>query len=40
MVATPRQLMDVLEKRRVSLAQVEYIVIAEVDTILDMGFKQ
>ena len=33
-------LTDMLEMRRVSLAQVKYIVIAEVDTILDMGFKQ
>ena len=40
MVASPRRLMDVLEMRRVSLAQVKCIVIVEVDMILDMGFKQ
>ena len=40
MVASPRRLTDVLEMRRVSLAQVKYIVIDEANTILDMGFKQ
>ena len=40
MVATPRRLTNVLEMRRVSLAQVKYVVITKADTILDMGFKQ
>ena len=40
MVASPRQLTDVLEMRRVSLAQVKYIVVDEADRILDMGFNQ
>ena len=39
-VASPRRLIDVLEMRRVSRAQVKYIVIAKANMILDMGFKQ
>ena len=40
MIAMPGWLTDLLERRRVSLAQVKYIVIDEVERIIDMGFKQ
>jgi len=39
-VATPGRLMDLINRRAVSLAEVEYVVLDEADEMLNMGFKE
>jgi len=39
-VATPGRLMDLIQRKAVSLSSVEYVVLDEADEMLNMGFKE
>ena len=40
MVATPGRLMDLLEKKNMSLAVCRYLCIDEADRMIDLGFEE
>jgi ATP-dependent RNA helicase DeaD len=39
-VATPGRLMDLINRRAISLSEIEYVVLDEADEMLNMGFKE
>ena len=39
-VATPGRLVDLINRRAISLAEIEYVVLDEADEMLNMGFKE
>jgi ATP-dependent RNA helicase DeaD len=39
-VATPGRLMDLIDRKAVSLSEVNYVVLDEADEMLNMGFKE